>query len=83
MKPICELKINHLHHHNPRLHSNEVLIALSISSATNPKALAALNQLDALRGCDAHFSVILSNKDIDLYKRLNINVCCEPRFEVK
>ena len=83
LKPICELKINHLHHHNPRLHSNEVLIALSISSATNPKALAALNQLDALRGCDAHFSVILSNKDIDLYKRLNINVCCEPRFEVK
>ncbi len=83
LQPICELKTTHLRHKNPRLHSDEVLIALSISSVTNPSAKAALAQLDNLRGCDAHFSVILSPKDEALYNRLRINITCTPHFEVK
>ena len=58
--PISDMKISHLGHHNPRLHSDEVLIALSISAVTNPLAELVLKKLDELRGCDAHFSVILS-----------------------
>jgi len=63
---------------NPRLHSDEVLIALSISSGTHENAALALAQLDKLRCCDAHFSVILSPVDERTYKRLGINVTCEP-----
>ena len=81
--PISDMKISHLGHHNPRLHSDEVLIALSISAVTNPLAERVLKKLDDLRGCDAHFSVILSEEDAELYKRLGIHVSCEPRYEVK
>lgn len=83
LKPICDLKVEKLHHKNPRLHSNEVLIALSISSVHNEAARRALDSIDGLSGSDAHFSVILSHKDEDFYKRLGINVCCEPEFEKK
>ena len=81
--PISDMKIKHLGHHNPRLHSDEVLIALSISAVTNPLAERVLKKLDDLRGSDAHFSVILSEEDAKLYKRLGIHVSCEPRYEVK
>ena len=83
LKPICDLKVKKLHHRNPRLHSEEVLIALSISSVHSRSAQKALDCIDALKGSDAHFSVILSPKDEDFYKRLGINVTCEPKFEVK
>ena len=78
LEPICKLKIQYLGQNNPRLHSDEVLIALSISSGTHENAALALAQLDQLRGCDAHFSVILSPVDERIYKRLGINVTCEP-----
>ena len=81
--PISDMKISHLGHHNPRLHSDEVLIALSISAVTNPLAERVLKKLDDLRGSEAHFSVILSEEDAKLYKRLGIHVSCEPRYEVK
>ena len=81
--PISDMKLRHLGHHNPRLHSDEVLIALSISAVTNPLAERVLKKLDDLRGCDAHFSVIISEEDEKLYKRLGIHVSCEPRYEVK
>ena len=81
--PISDMKISHLGHRNPRLHSDEVLIALSISAVTNPLAERVLKKLDDLRGCDAHFSVILSEEDEKLYKRLGIHVSCQPRYEVK
>lgn len=83
LHPICDLKTTHLRHRNPRLHSLEVLIALSISSATSPLAQAALAQVENLQTSDAHFSTILSFKDEDLYNRLGINVTCQPRFETK
>ena len=78
LEPICKLKTEYLRQSNPRLHSDEVLIALSISSRNNGNAAIALAQLDKLRCCDAHFSVILSPVDERIYKRLGINVTCEP-----
>ena len=83
IEPISALKIQSLGHHNPRLHSDEVLIALAISALTNPLADMARAQLGTLRGCDAHFSVIISEEDIKLYKRLGIHVSCEPKYESK
>lgn len=83
IEPISALKIQSLGHHNPRLHSDEVLIALAISALTNPLADMARAQLGTLRSCDAHFSVIISEEDIKLYKRLGIHVSCEPKYESK
>ena len=56
---------------------------LCISALTNPIAQLAQEQLGSLRGCDAHFSVIISEEDIKLYKRLGIHVSCEPKYESK
>ena len=83
IKPISTLKTEHLGHNNPRLHSDEVLLALAISGLTNPLAALAQRQLSKLRGADAHFSVIISEEDIQLYKSLGIHVTCEPKYEVK
>jgi uncharacterized protein (UPF0371 family) len=83
IEPISAMKIGYLGHRNPRLHSDEVLIALTISALTNPLAAMVQEQLTSLRGCDAHFTVILSEEDAKLYKRLGIHVSCEPRYEVK
>jgi len=79
--PIGHLKTEYLHSHNPRLHSDETLIALSISSATNPEADRVIAATSDLAGCDAYFSVIISPTDENAYRRLGINVCCEPKFE--
>ena len=78
--PIQHLKVNHLGNRNPRLHTDEILIALSISAATNPTAQHAMNQLSKLRGCEVHSSVILSQVDEKTFKRLGVNLTCEPRF---
>ncbi len=82
IEPICKLKTEHLHSNNQRLHSDETLIALSISSATNPEAAQAIEAASELRGCDAYFSVIVSPTDEKLYRSLGINVCCEPKYEL-
>jgi len=81
ISPICDLKTGHLGSKNPKLHSDEVLIALCVSAVTNPVAALAMKQLDKLRGCDAHFSVIPSGVDEKLYRKLGIDVSCEPRYE--
>ena len=83
LEPVCRLKTAYLGHKNPRLHTDEVLMALTISALTNPLAELAQQQLPKLRGCDAHFSVILSEVDENLLKRLGINVSCEARYETK
>ena len=82
LEPICHLKLEHLGNRNPRLHSDEVLIALSISSITNPAAAAAMAQLQNLKGCDAHFTVIPSSVDEKTYRKLGINVTCDPKYQV-
>ena len=79
--PITHLKTEHLRSRNPRLHSDEMLIALSISSATDERAAQAIAASDRLQGCDAYFSVIISPTDRKVYRDLGINVCCEPKFE--
>ncbi len=81
IKPICSLKTNQLHSSNKRLHSDETLIALSISSATDPLAAKLIDHVGKLQGCDAYFSVIISSTDERLYRTLGINVCCEPKYE--
>ena len=81
LDPIQHLKIEHLGNRNPRLHTDETLIALSISAATDPRAEQAMEQLGALRGCEVHSSVILSAVDEKTFKRLGINLTCEPRYK--
>ena len=81
LEPVCRLKTEYLGHRNPRLHSDEVLMALTISALTNPLAELAQQQLPKLRGCDAHFTVVLPGADQKLYKQLGVNVSCEPRYE--
>ena len=81
IEPICKLKKNTLHANNPRLHSDETLLALSVSSATDPVAKELIDHAGDLRGCDAFFSVIISETDEKLYRTLGINVCCEPKYE--
>ena len=80
LAPIQHLKVDHLGNRNPRLHTDETLIALSISAATNPMAERAMEQLDKLRGCEVHSSVILSPVDERTFRRLGINLTCEPRY---
>ena len=81
IEPICALKTNQLGSKNPRLHSDEVLIALSISSAHNERAAIAIEKLSELKGCDAFLSVIPASCDEKLYKTLGINLSCEPKYE--
>ena len=83
IEPIQHLKVDHLGNHNPRLHMDETLIALSISAATNPTAEIAMAQLDKLRGCEAHSSVILSQVDVNVFKKLGINLTSEPKYQTK
>ena len=81
--PVQELKIRHLGNHNPRLHTDEVLVALSISAVTNPVAKLAMEQLDRLHGCEVHSSVILAPVDENVMKKLGINLTCEPKYQTK
>jgi len=81
INPIQHLKVDHLGNRNPRLHTDEVLIALSISAATNSLAEKAMEQLDKLRGCDVHSSVILSAVDEKIFKRLGVNLTCQPQYK--
>jgi UPF0371 protein ANACOL_00857 len=83
IEPIQDLKINHLGNHNPRLHTDEILIALSICAATNPTAALAMQQLPKLRGLEAHSTVILSGVDSTTFKKLGVNLTCEPQYQTK
>ena len=81
IEPIQKLKVDYLKSKNPRLHTDEVLIALSASAATNPDARLALQQLSKLNGCQAHTSVMLSDVDIRTFKRLGVQLTCEAVYE--
>ncbi len=81
IEPISHLKVDHLGNLNPRLHTDETLIALSICAATNDTAELAMKQLENLRGCELHSSVILSPVDERVLRRLGINVTCEPQYQ--
>ena len=79
--PIQHLKVDHLGNRNPRLHTDEILLALSICATTDPTAEKAMEQLDKLRGCEVHSSVMLSAVDEKTFKRLGVNLTCEPRYK--
>ena len=81
ISPIQILKTNYLGSRNPRLHTDEILIALSSSVVANPLADKALKQIPKLYGCDVHSTVILSSVDKDTFKRLGMNLTCEPAYE--
>ena len=81
IEPIQDLKTNYLGSRNPRLHTDEVLIALSISAASNADAKKAMEQLPKLRGCEVHTSVMLSDVDRKTFKKLGVNLTCEPKYE--
>lgn len=83
IEPIQKLKTTHFGSINPRLHTDEILIALSISAATNPTAQHALEQLPKLKDCEAHSSVILSQVDEQMFKKLGVNLTCEPKYQTK
>lgn len=76
--PIQHLKVDDLKNHNPRLHAEEVLIALAIQATTNTLSEFALKQLPKLRGCQAHSSIILSESDLNTFKKLGIDITEEP-----
>ena len=79
--PIQHLKVDHFGNRNPRLHTDEVLIALSICAATDSTAEKAMEQLGKLRGSQVHSSVILSAVDEKTFKRLGVNLTCQPSYK--
>ena len=83
IEPIQTLKTQYMGSKNPRLHTDEVLIALSMSAATDSTAKKALSQLPKLRGCQVHTSVMLSDVDIKVFKKLGVELTSEPVYEHK
>ncbi|MBP3240553.1 MAG: DUF1846 domain-containing protein [Oribacterium sp.] len=81
IEPIQHLKTEHLGNHNPRLHTDEILIALTICATTDDNAEKAMQQLEKLKGCEVHSSVIISEVDARIFKKLGVNVTCEPQYQ--
>ncbi|MGN0468948.1 MAG: DUF1846 domain-containing protein, partial [Acutalibacteraceae bacterium] len=81
IEPVQSLKVNYLGSVNPRLHVDEILIALSVSAAENEIAAKALHMLPKLKGCEAHCSVILSERDSMVFRKLGINMTTQPDYE--
>ena len=81
IEPIQKLKTQYLGSKNPRLHTDEVLIALSVSAATDPLAQRALDQLPNLKGCQVHTSVMVGTVDAKQFKKLSIQATFEPKYE--
>lgn len=81
IEPIQNLKVQHLGNSNPRIHTDETLLALSICAATDENAKKAMEQIEKLRGCEVHSTVILSAVDERIFKRLGVNLTCEPKYE--
>lgn len=81
IEPIMELKVKFLRNHNPLLHIDEILIALSIAAVSDETAARAYAQLPNLKGLEAHSSVILSQVDVGVFKKLGMNLTCEPKYQ--
>ncbi len=79
IEPIQRLKVQHMGSTNPRLHTDEILMALAICAVTDPMAKCALDQLDKLKDCEIHSTVILSHVDEKTFKTLGMHVTCEPQ----
>ena len=83
LEPVQKLKIENLGNHNPRLHTDEVLVALAITAATSQSAKDAMDVLKHLKGAELHSSVILSPIDTATFRKLGVNVTCEPVYQTK
>ena len=81
VKPIQGLKINHLGSRNPRLHSNEILIALAITAMNHPEANLAMQELGRLKGSEAHSTVMLTDEDKNVLRKLGIHVTMDPVYQ--
>ena len=82
IEPLQRLKVKHMGAINPRLHTDEVLMALSICAVNDPKAKKAVSQLDKLRNCELHSTVMLAHTDEKTLKSLGIRVTCEPERQI-
>ncbi len=83
IEPMQKLKTEIMGNHNPRLHTDEILIALSICAATSKQASDALDNAYKLFGTEAHSTVILSRVDENVFRKLGINLTCEPKYQTK
>ena len=83
LEPIQRLKTENLGNHNPRLHTDEVLIALSISAVNNPYSKRAFEAVSSLRYAEVHSTVILSQIDASTFRKLGVNLTCEPKYQTK
>jgi uncharacterized protein (UPF0371 family) len=83
IEPIMELKVRYLGNHNPLLHIDEILIALALAATENEAARAAYAKLPELAGLEVHSSVILSQVDVGVFKKLGVNLTCEPIYHSK
>ena len=83
IEPIMELKVRYLGNHNPLLHIDEILIALALAATENEAARAAYAKLPMLAGLEVHSSVILSQVDVGVFKKLGVNLTCEPAYQSK
>ena len=83
LEPVQRLKVENLGNHNPRLHTDEVLIALAITAAGSETAKRAMDCLKELKGTELHSSVILSPVDVATFRKLGVNLTCEPVYQTK
>ncbi len=83
IEPIQTLKVRYLGNHNPRLHTDEILVALSICAATDENARRAMECLPLLRDCEAHSSVILAPVDDSVWRKLGVRLTCEAKYQSK
>jgi uncharacterized protein (UPF0371 family) len=83
IEPIQKLKITHMGNQNPHMHMDEILLALAVASVTDKNAALALEQLPKLRGAQAHSTVLLSRVDENVFKKLGVNLTCEPQYQTK
>ncbi len=83
IEPVQDLKVTFLGCNNPRLHVDEVLVALSVSAANDPIAAKALSMLPRLDGCEAHSTVILSSADAGVFRKIKVNLTCDPQYQSK
>ena len=83
LEPVQKLKVENLGNHNPRLHTDEVLIALAITAASSETAKKAMDSLKELKCAELHSSVILSPVDVATFRKLGVNLTCEPVYQTK
>ena len=83
IEPIQRLKVNHMGNKNPRMHTDELLIALSICATTDENAARALEQLENLKDAEVHSTVLLARVDENVFKKLGTNLTCDPVYQTK